>query len=263
MASPIDTFKNNLFGQLKTYGDAVQGAFEQRIGKHFNRFIHYHPPLLARPLLALKQDLYRSSSTSRTSSERESTAETTFVSYEHSILASSSPLEIIDIETPDPLKALLDKFKNAFSSSNPRGTSEDCPPPPPAPPDQIESSTKEHHHSSISTLPAKARRQKQFRHKSVSFAEHNPMEEHVSTTMDSCDERILPSNPDRHVLSTTDEDATDIHQHLRRVIQPRRISIGHGNDLLYQDLAAEIVAYVLKHALRAVEEEEDQFIDLK
>jgi hypothetical protein len=33
MASPVDTFKNNLFGQLKSYGDVVQGVFEQRIGK--------------------------------------------------------------------------------------------------------------------------------------------------------------------------------------------------------------------------------------
>ena len=34
MASPVDTFKSSLFGQLKSYGDAVQGVFEQRIGKH-------------------------------------------------------------------------------------------------------------------------------------------------------------------------------------------------------------------------------------
>lgn len=33
MASPGDTFKSNLFGQLKSYTNAVQGAFEQRIGK--------------------------------------------------------------------------------------------------------------------------------------------------------------------------------------------------------------------------------------
>jgi hypothetical protein len=33
MASPVDTFKNNLFGQLKSYGGAVQDVFEQRIGK--------------------------------------------------------------------------------------------------------------------------------------------------------------------------------------------------------------------------------------
>lgn len=33
MASPVDSFKNNLFGQLKSYSNAVQGAFEQRIGK--------------------------------------------------------------------------------------------------------------------------------------------------------------------------------------------------------------------------------------
>jgi hypothetical protein len=33
MATPVDNFKNSLFGQLKSYSDAVQGAFEQRIGK--------------------------------------------------------------------------------------------------------------------------------------------------------------------------------------------------------------------------------------
>jgi hypothetical protein len=33
MASPVDTFKNNLFGQLKSYSGAVQDLFEQRIGK--------------------------------------------------------------------------------------------------------------------------------------------------------------------------------------------------------------------------------------
>lgn len=33
MASPVDAFKTNLFGHLKSYGDAVQGVFEQRIGK--------------------------------------------------------------------------------------------------------------------------------------------------------------------------------------------------------------------------------------
>jgi len=33
MASPVNTFKNNLFGQLKSYGDVVQGVFEQRIGE--------------------------------------------------------------------------------------------------------------------------------------------------------------------------------------------------------------------------------------
>jgi hypothetical protein len=39
MTSPVNTFKNNLFGQLKSYGDAVQGAFEQRIGKYTMRSI--------------------------------------------------------------------------------------------------------------------------------------------------------------------------------------------------------------------------------
>lgn len=40
-ASTMDAFKNNLFGQLKNYGDAVQGAFEQRIGKKISYFIHF------------------------------------------------------------------------------------------------------------------------------------------------------------------------------------------------------------------------------
>ncbi|CAF5048633.1 unnamed protein product, partial [Rotaria magnacalcarata] len=31
MASPMDTFKNNLFDQLKSYGGTVQDVFEQRI----------------------------------------------------------------------------------------------------------------------------------------------------------------------------------------------------------------------------------------
>jgi len=39
MASPVDTFKNSLFGQLKSYSNAVQGAFEQRIGKQL--FIYF------------------------------------------------------------------------------------------------------------------------------------------------------------------------------------------------------------------------------
>jgi hypothetical protein len=33
MTSPAGSFKNSLFGQLKTLSDGVQGAFEQRIGK--------------------------------------------------------------------------------------------------------------------------------------------------------------------------------------------------------------------------------------
>ena len=37
MASPMDTFKNNLFGQLKSYGDTVHDVFEQRIGKFTDR----------------------------------------------------------------------------------------------------------------------------------------------------------------------------------------------------------------------------------
>lgn len=269
MASPIDTFKNNLFGQLKTYGDAVQGAFEQRIGKLFieREFVLGSLLLLffflARPLLAFKRDLSRSSSTSRTSSDREPEPQTTFISYEQSILASSSPLEIIDIETPDPLKTLLDKFKNAFSSSTPRQTTEECnitneisQPLPPA---------SQQHHSSISTsLSKKTRRQQQFRHKSVSFAEHSPTEEQSSSIIQQSNEIIPSINNNSSIISIDDDNSEDFERHFQQIIRPRRrISLSHPDDLLYQDIAAEIVAYVLKHALRAVEQEQEELIDLK
>jgi len=38
MASSGNTFKTNLFGQLKSYGDAVQDVFQQRIGKFVGKF---------------------------------------------------------------------------------------------------------------------------------------------------------------------------------------------------------------------------------
>ncbi len=52
MASPVDTFKNSLFGQLKSYSNAVQGAFEQRIGKRL--FIYFFTYLY----LSKKKDFY-------------------------------------------------------------------------------------------------------------------------------------------------------------------------------------------------------------
>jgi hypothetical protein len=52
MASPVDTFKNSLFGQLKSYSNAVQGAFEQRIGKRL--FIYFFTYLY----LSKKNDFY-------------------------------------------------------------------------------------------------------------------------------------------------------------------------------------------------------------
>ena len=226
--------------------------------------------LLARPLLAFKRDLSRSSSTSRTASDRESEAQTTtFISYQQSILASSSPLEIIDIETPDPLKTILDKFKSAFSSTQ-RHPTEDCntsneisqPLP-------CSSSKQQQHHSSISTaLSRKTRRQQQFRHKSVSFAEQTPTEEQSSSIIHQINEVIPSINTDSPIISfdnDEEDDSKDFERHFQQIIRPqRRISLSHSNDLLYQDLAAEIVAYVLKHALRAVEqEEEEELIALK
>jgi hypothetical protein len=73
--------------------------------------------------------------------------------------------------------------------------------------------------------------------------------------MSSIDEKIthLPS-------SFEDNDENDFEHNFYQVIKPRRISIGNGRDLVYQDLSAEIVAYVLKHALRILEKEDEEFL---
>ena len=80
---------------------------------------------LARPILALKRDLSRTSSASRTSSDQE-TNSPSFITHQESI-SSSSPLEIIDIDTSSgsgSFKTIFDKVKNTLSPSTKRRTSE-------------------------------------------------------------------------------------------------------------------------------------------
>jgi hypothetical protein len=60
--------------------------------------------------------------------------------------------------------------------------------------------------------------------------------------------------------STFQNSANDFDRNFRQVIRPRRISIGNNKDLVYQDLSAEIVAYVLKHALRILEKEDEDLL---
>lgn len=294
MASPVDTFKNNLFGQLKSYGDAVQGVFEQRIGKlrvwyyivlilifnshekilikntqYFQSFLFFCF-FLARPLLALKRDFSRSSSTTRTPSDQEPispTQQTSFITHEE-ILSASTPLEIIDIETNDAFKTIIDKFKDTFSPTTQRRTSDFSI-------DKTKKSSREHRHSSISSLSNKTHRNGRLRHfKSVSFADNiqydnnnfspcllDQQQESIDHTniMESINEKNLPITSSFEDIDD-DEDDNNFQRHFYQAIKPRRISIGNGKDLVYQDLSAEIVGYVLKHALRTLEKEDEDFL---
>jgi hypothetical protein len=83
------------------------------------------------------------------------------------------------------------------------------------------------------------------------------------------------TNPINSSSNNIEDDEDNFQRHFYQAIRPRRISIGTGNgkDLVYQDISAEIVAYVLKHALRLIEKEDEDlllaekqnedFIDLK
>ncbi|CAF1097318.1 unnamed protein product [Rotaria sordida] len=266
MASPIDTFKNNFFDQLKSYGDAVQDVFQKRI---------------ARPLLAFKRDLKRPSSTVRTISEQESilpSEQTTFITQQESVL-SSSPLEIIEFETNTSLKTILDKVKNTLSLSTKERTSEDFSI------DETKKPTRVCRHSSISSLSSKYHRRNFLRHhKSVSFAD-NPIQYDSDTernnscstddqiesvrnaytfdhpsVMASIDERATNQINPSNTLSTIENNDYDFERNFHESIRPRRISIGNSQDLIYQDLSAEIVSYVLKHALRILDKEDEDLL---
>jgi len=75
--------------------------------------------------------------------------------------------------------------------------------------------------------------------------------DHITTA-----NQIKPRDKSPTFQNSTD----DFDRNFRQVIRPRRISIGNNKDLVYQDLSAEIVAYVLKHALRILEKEDEDLL---
>ncbi|CAF2495945.1 unnamed protein product [Rotaria sp. Silwood2] len=263
MASPGDTLKNSLFGQLKSYSNAVHDAFEQRI---------------ARPLLAFKRDLSRPTSECRVPNDHESTLLSSNRIHQESS-SSSSPLEIIDIDTSNSFKSLFDKVKNSLSPSTKRRAPEN--------PTNVEkkNSLKENENLSVNISSNRQSRKHRLRQKSVSFAENIETDndsDSDSYTQYSIDDRneivrnahvladkILTASIDATAatklastdkLSYKDDDDDDFEQDFHETIKPRRISINNMEDLVYQDLSAEIVAYVLKHALRTLKKEQDESI---
>ena len=214
--------------------------------------------ILARPLLDLKNDYDQSSSTNHAPSEQNSGLQ----SQQESV-GSLLPTKIIDSETNNSLKILLVKVKNTFSSSLKQRNSESC----------LTHGTKE----SIVF--------KKDRHKNVSFSVNDILHENDTETCNQSlidDEkevvddiskvihRILRANTDEiatneinplNTLSTIDNNDDDFQRQFYRSLKTRRVSINYSSkDLVYQDLSAEIVTYVLKHALRISEEEDKNLL---
>jgi hypothetical protein len=65
---------------------------------------------------------------------------------------------------------------------------------------------------------------------------------------------------DEKAINSSSNNENDFECNFYQTIRPRRLSIGHGKELVYQDLSAEIVAYVLKHALRILEKEDEDLL---
>ncbi|CAF1270621.1 unnamed protein product [Adineta steineri] len=257
MASSGNPFKTNLFGQLKSYSNAVQGVFEQRI---------------ARPILAFKRDLSRPTSETRVPTDQE--LPTSYHTRQGST-SSSSPLEIIDIDTSGSIKSIFDKVKNTLSPSTKRRTSNNIIN------DEIKKNSSKENDLTLTNSSSNKDLRKHHLHncKSVSFADditsdsdsdsnnqyssvdRNKIVQNAHTLAD----QILMESIDRATMkklsNITDDDAdNNFEQDFHRTIKPRRIRTDDIEDLVYQDLSAEIVAYILKHALRTLKKEQEQSI---
>jgi hypothetical protein len=195
--------------------------------------------------------------------------------------SSSSPLEIIDIETSASIKSIFDKVKNTLSPSTKRRTSDD------SGNDGVKKDSIPTIKPSSETTARKHRLQSR---KSVSFADDvdNDSDSSSDNRYSTDDRNQIVHNAhtlaDRILMESIDEIANhnraddDFVEDFRQTVRPPRISTNDAEDLIYQDLSAEIVAYVLKHALRTLKKEhkqaglaskhdrivgEDDFIDMK
>jgi hypothetical protein len=233
--------------------------------------------LVARPLLAFKRDLSRPTSETRVPSDQESA--TAYRTRQEST-SSSSALEISDIDTSSSFKSIFDKVKNTLSPSTKRRTSENTTI------DETKIPSRESRNSSIISLSSKSsQKHRLHHHKSVSFAENvdndydsdnnqeysiNDRNEIVRNAQTLADQILMASideatnkSASKNILSNIknyDDDDDNFERDFHLTIKPRRILNDNKEDLVYQDLSAEIVAYVLKHALRTVKKEQEQLV---
>jgi hypothetical protein len=85
-------------------------------------------------------------------------------------------------------------------------------------------------------------------------------EKELSHTSVDCNIMETIDETTAHAALTFEDNENDFEYNFYQTIRPRRISIGNGKDLAYQDLSAEIVAYVLKNALRILEKEDEDLL---
>lgn len=251
---------------------------------------------LARPLLAFKRDLSRPTSETRVPNDQDFLS--TNRTRQESTTSSSSPLEIIDIDTSGSFKTIFDKVKNTLSPSTKRRTSEN--PNNHNNDDERKNSSGENRNSSISSLSNKnSQKPRLHHHKSVSFADNiendfdsdsinhqysvDDQYEIVRNAQTLADQILIASISEaatktKSISNNNTNDDIEFQREFHQTIKPRRILNDNKEDLVYQDLSAEIVAYILKHALRTLKKEqeqeqlirptnnnneEDDFIDLK
>jgi hypothetical protein len=218
----------------------------------------------------LKRDLSRPSSTVRTDADHESQQETSNRT-EQMTDTSTSPLEIMSVEVNGSSDSKVDRTPSTSFSSAQEQTSEDNTFEP-----KRKATSKECRHLSICSKTNKDIRTHRLRQqKSVSFATSILRNDHTTHRYSIGNEqklldkahqvadRILLASLDQtaaagtSVSSVSNDDEQDFQRDFYQTIRPRRFSIGNSKDLMYQNLSAEIVAYVLKHALRALEEEDN------
>ena len=230
---------------------------------------------VARPLLAFKRDLSRPTSETRTTHDPENISETQNPRRESPPLSSlSSPLEPLDTDTTSSFRSILDKVKNTLSPSTKRRTSETQTKP---------SSDQTSTNPSVNSLSKKNSQKTPLnRNKSVSFADNVGDDEHDDDSFCrySLDERnqivenaqtlanqiliagineaTMNNETPKSTVSTYVNSDDEFQRDCYQTIKPRRISQENKEQLVYQDLSAEIVAYVLKHAIRTIKKEEEE-----
>ena len=226
---------------------------------------------LARPLLAFKRDL------SRPTSETRPTTDQDLLSSQrtrHESSSSSSPVEIIDIDASGSFKSIFDKVKNTLSPSAKRRPSEI--------PINDDAKSSDLPSSITPSSNEKSRKHQLHQQKSVSFAENiendndsdsinqysaddrNEIVRNAQTLTDqilsaSIDEATMKTKS-TNVFTKNDDDDENFRREFNLNILPRQIFSDNKADLIYQDLSAEIVAYVLKHAIRTLKKEEEQLL---
>ena len=222
---------------------------------------------LARPLLAFKRDLSRPTSEARLPAEDEPVASYRTRQESNS---SSSPLEIIDIDSTGAFKSIFDKVKNTLSPSSKRrdldssalrdNSEED----PSSPRDRAFDDQSRKHRAdsqrntsvggtSDSDSDNDTGRFSNDQHEIIRNA-HSIADQILSAGIDKATGRTASNNAVPSSNSADDDFQRDFH----RAIQTRHVSADETEESIYQDLSAEIVTYVLEHALRTIKQEQEQ-----